>query len=666
MNRVRIILLTFFLMFCASNIFADGAKIELANVDALHKTVSVDFLNAELKNVLKVFTQQTGINFVMDNNILDIKISLFLEDISISEALDSIAEAYNLEFYQIPDTKIFSVKPKSGSDEQKRMITKVYKLKYIRVSMMKLMQRDIKSEEEFKEEAESTILTRKVSSSSGSTTEEQKGILNALLNVLSEKGTLTFDERSNMVIITDFPDRFERIEHIIAALDRKLNQILIKAELIEITDSLDNIFGMQYNDGSETLWGASATMADRTHGFPWQRINRGITKTDLINNRDINLGVLSAENFSFVLKALDTSGEAKYLSRPRLMTLDGEPALIDITSDSVVTKLTQLDTETNQQQTTYERADTGILLRVTPYISGDDEDITMLVEPSVIRPVASAFFPADEVVDLNRRLVRTNVRVHDGDTIAIGGLLSKEKTEALERIPFLGSLPLIGSLFGNKEKTGATVDLLIFITPMVVTDSNSANLHKKKQDDWMLMEEEKPKKEGKFFKNFLKHKKTKSDKSVSKVKELPEKAKSELVMESDIIKKINEYKAVAAKNQNDPIAHSNLGVAYSKAGEYDEAIEEFKKSILLDPNSGAAYNNLGNLYRIKKEYNSAIACLKKAVQLVPDHPYAYTTLGLCYEMRDMIDEAKTSYLSAIRYAPDSEWTNTARERLSMI
>ncbi|MBU0651183.1 hypothetical protein KKC59_04665, partial [bacterium] len=495
MKYIRFFLLIscFFVCFPGFVFSEVSPKIDITKMDNLEKKISVDFFNAELKDVVKVFTQQTGVNFVINNDVTGTKVSMFLDNVSIQEALNSIATAYNLEFYQIPGTSVYRVKQRVAAEEDLR-ITRVYKLKYIRIGSMKLM----KSEEDDTSamQSQSGVALSSMEGAEGIKT--QGGLVNALTNVLSKDGILTFDDRANMIVITDYVDRFDRIEKIIEALDRKLDQVLIKAEIIELSDTLSNILGVQYGGADGAV--LTSTAATSVHAYPWSKNKYtgkyikqfNFTDYDFADLDQLELGTITADFFSVVINALENSTKAKYLSRPRILTMDCEPAIVDITANTAVQQTLSIDQETDRETFEYEREKTGIMLRVTPHINGSKEFITMFIEPSVTRAFNSEFFPTD-ALDVQTRKVRTKIRVKNGDTVAIGGLFAKKVSDTRRKLPLLGDIPVFGAVFTNKEKQNNESDLMVFITPSIIDENNVDQLHKRDEAKWAEKEKEKEK-----------------------------------------------------------------------------------------------------------------------------------------------------------------------------
>jgi type II secretory pathway component GspD/PulD (secretin) len=423
--------------------------------------ISMDFQNAALKDVLKVFSQQAGLNFVATENIEDRRITLYLDGVTVQDALDSIMKVNNLAYEQAPGSSIFVVK-ESGKAKVD-MITKVYTLKFARVA----------KSAGGKESAESQIA-------------DIKSILENLLSKGPDGktlGTVIIDNRTNSLIITSIPTDFALVEDTINRLDTFTPQALIEAEIVEIKTSVLKNLGLEWG-GTSTGTFVTFTGPKKQTKFPFIRKHapfstamiKGVTETD-------TLGILNLVDFALVIKALEREGSAKYLAKPRIMALNNEPAEIKITADTTVGVQRTSVTDTGEVIETAERVETGVTLKVTPTINNEGY-ITMTLEPEVSRTEQSSFF--SNFVDPAKRSAKTTVMVKDGQTIAIGGLLKSFDEGTDRQTPGVSNIPLIGNLFKSKSKTGEQTEIIIFITAHAITDvgdmtSEVARLEKKEE-----------------------------------------------------------------------------------------------------------------------------------------------------------------------------------------
>ena len=440
------------------------------------KNISMDFQQAALKDVLKVFSQQAGLNFVATDNIEDRKITLYLDNVTVRDALNSIMSANSLSYEQAQGSSVFIVK-ESGKAKIE-MATKVYGLNFARIAGAK-----------------------------EGATSEVTDIKPVIENLLSKGpdgerlGSVLVDKRTNSLIITAIPTDFAIIEETIKKLDSITPQALIEAEIVEIqTGALKNL-GLEWGSSDGTF--VRFTGPTKITHFPFIRnsnpFSRSLlgdpsssstTTTDTSTTtsttaQDSTLGVLSLEEFSLVIRALETENMARYLAKPRIMSLSNETAEIRITADTVIGVTKSSITDTGEVIETAERTETGVILKVTPTVNRKGY-ITMTIEPEVSRAVQSAYFA--NFVDPTKRSAKTTVMVKDGQTIAIGGLLKTDEEDADRSVPGLSRIPLLGNLFRSKGKRTVQTEIIVFITAHAILDADDATETAKSIKDSQGME----------------------------------------------------------------------------------------------------------------------------------------------------------------------------------
>lgn len=441
--------------------------------------ISLDFQDASLKDVLKIFSQQSGLNFVANEAVKDKKVTLYLEKVSVQDALYNIIEANQLAYKQAEGSNIFIV-GEIPKDVEVPTITKIYTLRYCRLSSSIL--EDANSRLSGTTSTLSGSLSAMgTSGGTGSTTGGTtsggggggaaggtKGIDKVIEKLLSSRGSLAIDERTNSLIITDVSAQFERIEAAIKQLDIPTLQVVIESEILETSQEAIDKLGIEFGGTTGTIFNAAG--AGTSEPFPFSERARTINATA----PTINLGYLSFNNLTAVMQALATDTDTKLLARPRIITLNNESAVINITSQTAVASLTQTTTAEGtavSTEQTPERVTTGVILTITPQIN-DDGYITMLVAPEVTVPVASEFFPT-QFVDPQTRSARSIIRIKDGDTIVIGGLLKEDVTKVRRKVPILGDVPILGLLFTKIQDTVKTKELVVFITPRIIYDEKT-------------------------------------------------------------------------------------------------------------------------------------------------------------------------------------------------
>ncbi|VAX37064.1 hypothetical protein MNBD_UNCLBAC01-459, partial [hydrothermal vent metagenome] len=214
------------------------------------KTISMDFQNARLNDVLKILSQQSGVNFISASDAADKTFSLYLDNVSVDEALNQILTANNLTYELDSESNIFVVK---NFEIVASLITRVYPLKHATVSSSKI---------------NTTFSLLQNGSSSGSSSSgagslragssgtSKIGIKGAIEALLTEAGSVTEDKRTNSLIITDVESKFPMIEKTIARLDIKVPQILIEVEMLDISKDTADLLGAKFGDTPVTFKGA--------------------------------------------------------------------------------------------------------------------------------------------------------------------------------------------------------------------------------------------------------------------------------------------------------------------------------------------------------------------------------------------------------------------------
>ena len=450
-------------------------------------TISMDLKDASLKDVLKILSIQSGMNFIASEAVADRTLTLYLDKIPLKEAMDKIFIANNLTYDMDKQANIFLVK--DWGKPQIETVTKVFYLKHATVSSSSL-------KEEMKNNVSgggsvfgSTSGTSSTSGSSGSSTttgtisgkwnsEDQAGITKAVSKLLTPQGTLIEDYRTNSLIVTDVPSRMPVVEQVIAALDIPIPQIMLEVEMLDVSkDVLDKI-GFKYGQSPFTVTLAGGHIST---GFPfesWENLYK--TATAAHGTLGINEG--DTGTYKVIVDFLTTQTDTKMLARPKILTLNNETAEIKIVTNEAIGVTT---TSTGAGGTGLitaeaERQETGVSLRVTPQVNPDNGEITMFIMPSVsdatqkvtLTSTGSAF-PAT-FVNPETRYTKSTVKINDGDTVILGGLIRNDKSEVITKLPFLGDIPFLGKLLFTNRSTSPNREreLLVFITPHIVKDNN--------------------------------------------------------------------------------------------------------------------------------------------------------------------------------------------------
>ncbi|MBM3251550.1 MAG: hypothetical protein FJZ11_02040 [Candidatus Omnitrophica bacterium] len=426
------------------------------------KRIFLDFQDASLKDVLKVFSQQSELNFIASDEIKDRTITLFLQDVPVEEALELLLTANKLTYEIQEGSNIFIVKeiPKS-----QQTITKIFFLKYASVSNSK-----IKSEIDAGLVRGGEFGAGAGAGGGGGATTGTAGIKGILENVLSDAGKVVEDPRTNSLIVTDLPSQFPIIEQTIAKLDIPTPQVLIEVEMLDVSkDFVDNL-GIKWQADGEAMIDYEGP--SRKTRVPLQEMG-DLTKSSF------TMGTLSLTGLDVTLNLLSTDTDTKYLARPRILTLSNETAEIKIVTDEAIGIVTNTTGESGDTAEEAERAETGVVLRVTPQVNIESGEITMFVEPTVSEAKTGAVLGTTTYKDPETRTTKSILRIKDGETIVVGGLIRTRSTEVITKVPILGDIPFLGALFRHKNKSkDEDRELMVFITPHILKGRGSAKASK--------------------------------------------------------------------------------------------------------------------------------------------------------------------------------------------
>ncbi len=412
--------------------------------------ISMDFKDANLKDILKAFSIQSGLNFIASEAVQERKVTLYLDNVPLTQAMDKIFSANNLSYELDKDANIFVVKEWGKMETE--TVTRVFYLKNASVTTSSLKADLLKNATDSNVSGSSSSSATMTGSTGTSMTggkwkiDEESGITSAVKKLLSTNGSLMEDFRTNSLIVTDTPAKMKVLSQVIASLDVAVPQVMLEVEMLDVSkDTVDKI-GFEFG---ETPFTAILTGATASTGFPyasWSKIfspGRG--------QMSINP---SGNTYQMQLDFIRTQTDTKFLARPKLLTLNNETAEISITKDEIVGREdTVVDTSSGSTTTSvFKRATdlaltkegTGIFLRVTPQINIDTNEITMVVNPkSSVTSISDLSTTTNQQADVEVRSTRSIVKIKDGETVILGGLIHQDKALAIRKLPILGDLPFI-------------------------------------------------------------------------------------------------------------------------------------------------------------------------------------------------------------------------------
>lgn len=471
---------------------------------AMLKNVSVDFTNAQISNVLEFLSEVSGINIIMDEAavISAGNIGIHLKDVSLVQALESILRSKGLGYRFENDFIWVSSKADIANEG---LITRIYNLSQglasftyfttfdtVTIEGLRADNKVILGEAtgEGEEGTDSpgvrTFEGIKVGGPSGVAGKITMTIEDVLKQVVDwpESSRIFLDNRTSTLIVRNTPTNLAILEEVIDALDVNPPQVMIEARFVEI--GADDLYSLGLKMNTEI----SGQGASSPTSFPFNKNESGkFTSTFPAPTTDeFNFGKLDFSQFQAVISAIESNTNSNTLSSPKITTISGQEAVIKIVKEYryptkyeiEVLKVEDADGNTVTQSfpvpVEFTTRDIGIILKVTPNVGADEKTINMTVIPEVSefdttkdffnygteeRPFLQPFF--------NTRNATASIIVNNNETVVMGGLMRETVERGVDRIPVLGSIPLIGNLFSRKVDNKQKRNLLIFVTAKIIS-----------------------------------------------------------------------------------------------------------------------------------------------------------------------------------------------------
>ncbi|MFH0918825.1 MAG: secretin and TonB N-terminal domain-containing protein [Fibrobacterota bacterium] len=290
----------------------------------------------------------------------------------------------------------------------------------------------------------------------------------ALLPKSIPSGNVQVIKEQNGILVMGTQVIIKQVEEFLNEIDVPTPQISIEAIIVEFYT--DNMKDIGLKAGSKSTTDTSSLSGSYIPGLSITADRHSIEKGTGFKFGSI--GILP-DNFNITLHALETDKMARVLARPKIATLNGYKASINVGNSSYY-KITTGNFETPLSR--FQEINSGIKLDITPWISKGGQ-ITAEIAPEVSNAGA---LNTENYPDISRRTMSTTVRLNDGETIVIGGLIQGEQRETIERVPFLGKIPFLGWFFRTKLKSEIKSELLIYVTPHIITEKDYVNLEKER------------------------------------------------------------------------------------------------------------------------------------------------------------------------------------------
>jgi type IV pilus assembly protein PilQ len=377
-------------------------------------TISLEFRKAEIVDVIRTLADFGEMNIVIDEDVKGL-ITISIKNVPLEQAFESILQAANL--VKVKTDGIIIVLP----------LEKYRKMRIIRE----------------KTEIETEELLTKVFKISFA---DPKEVAGKVKKSISERGSVDVDVSSRLVVVRDIEEGIKQAEEVVKGVDRKPQQILIEARIVEISTSFLRNLGIR--------WGGEIKSGEvEITGGVNVTVPSPIASASFIFGTVDDIAMLDVR-----LSALERSGHAKIVSSPRITTLEGREALISQGFKIPYETVSEYGTQT-------QFIDAALELKVRPYVTPEGILLDMKVAKNF--PDIS-LRSARGVPSISKNEAYTQVVVSEGKTASIGGIYVKEKAENIVAVPLLSKIPVIGYFFRRKEMREDERELILFIAPSVL------------------------------------------------------------------------------------------------------------------------------------------------------------------------------------------------------
>ncbi len=407
--------------------------------------ISVDFKDADIRQVLRIISLKSGVDIVASPDVEGL-VTIKLTNVPWEQALDVILRTYGFAYERKGNiVRVLTL----AAVEQEALATEVFPLSY-------------------------------------STAKEVADIVKEML---TDRGKVKFDERTNTIIVTDLPSNLFQLKSVVERLDRQTPQVLIESKIIDAQLKKDDNLGVDWLHSTTV----TVTPATTQTTFPFREaatlgslgqlffpkpgafspstgasISKGLVPD---NGGTFTFGTIAPAAFTMTLNMLKSRGNTHIISNPTIMTLNNKEASVQVGDDINIPNF-QIDPSTGRATVTgFQTRSTGVILKVTPHVN-PQEEIVLDFKPE-ITSVGSfdEFASGVKFPRFSVQKAQTQVRLRDGDTLVIGGLVKRQRVVSDSRVPILGDIPVLGWLFTtHEEKEDPHQDLLIFLTVKLIKE----------------------------------------------------------------------------------------------------------------------------------------------------------------------------------------------------
>ncbi|PRM07309.1 Type IV pilus biogenesis and competence protein PilQ precursor [Haemophilus influenzae] len=416
--------------------------IVFANPKTDNERFFIRLSQAPLSQTLEQLAFQQDVNLVIGDT-LENKISLKLNNINMPRLLQIIAKSKKLTLNKDEGIYYLNGRQVAGNltTNEPHLVSHTVKLHF----------------------AKASELMKSLTTGSGS--------------LLSSAGSITFDDRSNLLVIQDDPRSVQNIKKLIAEMDKPIEQIAIEARIVTITDESLKELGVRWGifNPTENARRVAGSLAGNSFENIADNLNVNFaTTTTPAGSIALQVAKINGRLLDLELSALERENNVEIIASPRLLTTNKKSASI-----KQGTEIPYVVSNTRNDTQSVEFREAVLGLEVTPHISKDNNILLDLLV-SQNSPGSRVSYGQNEVVSIDKQEINTQVFAKDGETIVLGGVFHDTITKSEDKVPLLGDIPVIKRLFSKESERHQKRELVIFVTPHILKAGETLDSLKQK------------------------------------------------------------------------------------------------------------------------------------------------------------------------------------------
>ncbi|MEK0417216.1 MAG: hypothetical protein RI949_1222 [Pseudomonadota bacterium] len=420
--------------------------------------VSLSFQDIDVRTALQILADHAGLNLVVTDAVKG-AMSLRLQSVSWKDALDLILHIKGLSARQTGS--ILWVCTADEWQHRERMAAEAHKRQ---TEAEPLQFRSFQLRYARAEELSRSLVGQTSSGSTQSTWAVAGSsalgssalALGGSARALTSRGSVIFDARTNQLFVTDVASRLDEVQRLIERIDVPVRQVLIEARIVEADDTFGRALGVKL--GLNALPGGNSVSTGPLLGVDLPASTGPLGGVNAATSAFSLLGAAASRWLSVELSALEAQGKGRIVAHPRLITTDQKKALIEQGEELPY----QAATSSGATNVQFRKA--NLKLEVIPMITPEGH---VMLEVDVNKDSVGRSTVAGFAIDTKH--IRTEVLVENGGTVVIGGIYTQSEKDGANQVPLLADMPLIGPLFQNRQRNVSKTELLVFLTPRVLT-----------------------------------------------------------------------------------------------------------------------------------------------------------------------------------------------------